>query len=56
MDDDILVQEEIYYIRKTKHKLRYGIYINQRILFLFFYDFMSVYRQLTLKPCPCIYI
>lgn len=28
MDDDILVQEEIYYIRKTKHKLRYGIYIN----------------------------
>ena len=28
MDDDILVQQEIYYIRKTKHKLRYGIYIN----------------------------
>lgn len=28
MDDDILVQQEIYYIRKTKHKLHYGIYIN----------------------------
>lgn len=28
MDDDILIQEEIYYIRKTKHKLRYGICIN----------------------------
>lgn len=28
MDDDTLVQEEIYYITKTKHKLRYGIYIN----------------------------
>ena len=28
MGDDILVQEEIYNIRKTKHKLRYGIYIN----------------------------
>lgn len=28
MDDDILIQQEIYYIRKTKHKLHYGIYIN----------------------------
>lgn len=28
IDDDILVQEEIYYIRKTKHKFHYGIYIN----------------------------
>lgn len=27
MDDDILVQEEIYYIRKMKHKFHYGIYI-----------------------------
>lgn len=28
MDDDILVQEESYFIRKTRHRLKYGIYIN----------------------------
>ena len=28
MDDDILIQTEPYLIRKTKHLLKYGIYIN----------------------------
>ena len=27
MDDDILIQTETYLIRKTKHVLKYGIYI-----------------------------
>ena len=28
MNDDILIQEEPYYIRRSKHILKYGIYIN----------------------------
>ncbi len=28
MSNDILIQEEPYYIRKTKFKLKYGVYIN----------------------------
>ena len=28
MDKDILVEQEPYYIRKTKHNLKFGIYIN----------------------------
>lgn len=28
MDDDILLEEETYYIRKKKFTLHYGIYIN----------------------------
>lgn len=28
MDKDILVEQESYYIRKTKHNLKFGIYIN----------------------------
>ena len=28
MENDILIQEETYYIRKSRHRLKYGIYIN----------------------------
>ena len=35
-------------LRKTKHKLSYGIYINKNFIPLF-YDFMSVYRRLKAR-------